>query len=161
MRKDFGHWECDLVVFKKGVKTNLITLRERQTRYMIAIKNENREAAGTALALINTVKMIKPYMKSITFDQGSEFKRYTWIKECLGTDIYFCEPGSPYQKGSVENGNGMIRIELPRTYPIDELKQKNITALVRNINNRPLKCLNYKTPTELFNQLTENKLYEY
>ncbi len=144
IRKDFGHWECDLVVFKKGVKTNLITLRERQTRYMIAIKNENREAAGTALALINTVKKIKPYIKSITFDQGSEFKRYGWIKECLETDIYFCEAGSPYQKGSVENGNGLIRIELPRTYPVEGLKQRHITTLIKNINNRPLKCLNYK-----------------
>lgn len=65
-REEFGHWECDLMVFKKGVKTNLITLRERQTRYMIAIKNENREASGTALVLINTVKKIKPYIKSIT-----------------------------------------------------------------------------------------------
>lgn len=159
-REEFGHWECDLMVFKKGVKTNLITLRERQTRYMIAIKNENREASGTALALINTIKKIKPYIKSITFDQGSEFKRYEWIKECLEADIYFCEAGSPYQKGSVENGNGTIRVELPRTYPIEDLKQKSVTALIKNINNRPLKCLNYKTPTELFNQLTENKLYE-
>ena len=154
-RKDFGHWECDLMVFRKGVKTNLITLRERQTRYMIAIKNKNREAASTALALINTVKNIKPYIKSITFDQGSEFMRYEWIKDCLKADIYFCEAGSPYQKGSVENGNGTIRIELPRTYPIDDLKQKEITTLLKNINNRPLKCLNYQTPAELFNQQKE------
>ena len=76
--------------------------------------------------------------------EWKEFKRYGWIKECLETDIYFCEAGSPYQKGSVENGNGLIRIELPRTYPVEGLKQRHITTLIKNINNRPLKCLNYK-----------------
>lgn len=159
-RKDFGHWECDLMIFKRGIKANLITRRERHTRYMIAIKNENKEASGTALTLINTVKTIKPHIKSITFDQGSEFKRYDWIKNCLEADIYFCEAGSPYQKGSVENGNGVIRVELPRSYPLDDLKQKDIISLVKNINNRPLKCLDYETPSELFKRLTEKKFYE-
>ena len=89
---------------------------------MIAIKNLNKTASGTALTLISTVKNIKKHIKSITFDQGSEFNKYQWIKECFGTDIYFCKPASPYQKGAVENGNGVIRAELPRNYDIAKLK---------------------------------------
>lgn len=86
-REEFGHWECDLMVFKKGKRENLITLRERKS--LVAIKNQSREAAGTALTLISNIKNIKHLVKSITFDQGSEFKKYPWIKECLNADIYF------------------------------------------------------------------------
>lgn len=152
-RNEFGHWEADLMVFKRGIKTNLITLRERKSRYLITIKNQNKEASGTALSLINTVKNIKEYIKSITFDQGSEFTKYQWIKDCLNTDIYFCEPASPHQKGAIENVNGVLRTELPRTFDIDNLKQRTLIKITNKINNRPLKCLNYRTPIELFNDL--------
>lgn len=67
-RQEFGHWECDLMIFKRGTKANLITFRERHSRFMMAIKNLNKTASGTALALILTVKKLKPYIKSITFD---------------------------------------------------------------------------------------------
>ncbi len=149
-REEFGHWEGDLMMFKQGIKGNLITLRERKTRFIVAIKNIDKTASGTALTLISTVKTIKKHLKSITFDQGSEFKKYEWINECFNTKIYFCKPASPYQKGTVENGNGVIRAELPRNYDIAKLKQKHLSKLIEEINNRPLKCLEYKTPQEMF-----------
>lgn len=149
-REEFGHWECDLMVFKRGVQSNLITLRERKSRLVIAIKNADKSAEGTAMTLINILKSIKQFIKSITFDQGSEFMRHTWIRDCLDADIYFCEPASPEQKGTVENGNGVIRVELPREVNIDELKQKDIKHITAEINDRPLKCLGYQTPHELF-----------
>lgn len=151
-REEFGHWEGDLMMFKQGIKGNLITLRERKSRFIIAIKNTDKTASGTALTLISTVKKLKKYLKSITFDQGSEFNKHQWIKECFGTDIYFCTPASPYQKGAVENGNGVIRVELPRNYDVAKLKQKHVAQLVSEINSRPLKCLGYKTPQEIFQQ---------
>ncbi len=149
-REEFGHWEGDLMMFKQGIKGNLITLRERKSRYIIAIKNLNKTATGTALTLISSVKKIKKHIKSITFDQGSEFNKYQWIKECFATDIYFCKPASPYQKGAVENGNGVIRAELPRDYNIELLKHKHIAELIDEINNRPLRCLGYLSPNEQF-----------
>ena len=103
-----------------------LTLRERKTCFIVAIKNLNKTASGTALTLISTVKNIKKYIKSITFDQGSEFNKYLWIKDCVDIDIYFCKPASPYQKGAVENGSGVIRAELPREYDMAKLKQKHI-----------------------------------
>ena len=161
-REEFGHWEGDLMMFKQGIRSNLITLRERKTRFIIAIKNLNKTASGTALTLISTVKNIKQFIKSITFDQGFEFNKYQWIKDCIATDIYFCEPASPYQKGAVENGNGVIRAELPREYDVSKLKQKHIANLISEINNRPLKCLDYKSPHEMFTFYVEsNKTVSY
>lgn len=154
-RQEFGHWECDLMMFKRGIKTNLITLRERQSRFMVAIKNLNKTASGTALALISTVKKLKPHIKSITFDQGSEFQKYPWIRDCLSTEIYFCQPASPYQKGAIENGNGVVRAELPRSTNINDIKQRSINRLITEINDRPLRCLDYKTPTEIFSLYKE------
>ncbi len=151
-REEFGHWEGDLMMFKQGIKGNLITLRERTSRFIVAIKNVDKTASGTALTLISTAKKLKKHLKSITFDQGTEFNKYQWITECFGTEIYFCKPASPYQKGAVENGNGVIRTELPRSYDISLLRQKHIAKLTDEINNRPLKCLNYQTPQEVFMQ---------
>jgi len=151
-REEFGHWEGDLMIFKRNVKSNLITLRERKSRYLIAIKNENKTASGTALTLISTVKNVKKAIHSITFDQGMEFQKFEWIKDCLNTDVYFCHPASPHEKGAIENVNGVIRVELPRSLNIDLLKQKDVLRITEEINNRPLKCLNYQTPAELFSE---------
>lgn len=139
-------------VISRGTRSNLITLRERTTRYLIAIKNENKTANGTALALISTVKNLKHQIQSITFDQGCEFQKYEWIKDCLETDVYFCHPGCPHEKGAIENVNGVIRVELPRNINLDELMQKDVLKITEEINNRPLKCLNYQTPAERFSE---------
>lgn len=69
--------------------------------------------------------------------------KYEWIKDCLKSDIYFCEPASPPQKGAIENANGNIRVEFPRSTNIDELKQRTVSTTVKNINNRPFKLQNY------------------
>lgn len=149
-RAVFGHWECDLMMFKCSTKINLITIRERKTRFMIAIKNSSKHADVTAINIISTLTKIKNHVSSITFDQGSEFLRYSAVKDCIQADIYYCDPGSPYQKGSVENGNGVIRCIYPRDSQITDINQKQINKTVTEINRRPLKCLGYRTPKEAF-----------
>jgi len=153
-KKVFGHWECDLMIFKRGTKTNLMTLCERKSRYVMAVKNPNKTAKGTALTLLNQLKRFKSHVHSITFDQGSEFLKYRWLQACLGTTIYFCDPGSPHQKGGVENINGVIRVLLPRETPIEAISQTKLDKLVKEINSRPLKCLDYQTPQEVFDVMT-------
>ena len=88
-REKFGHWECDLMIFKRGIKSNLITLRERKSRYLLAIKNADKTAQGTALTLISSLKSYKGAIKSITFDQGGEFLKYEWIKTARHRAYYF------------------------------------------------------------------------
>ena len=134
----FGHWECDLMIFKQGIKGNLITLRERVSRYLLSIKNANKTAKGTALVIISTLKGYKSYINSITFDQGSEFQRYDWIKDCLETKIYFCETGAPVQKGAVEYVNGVIRAALRRSLNNDAIKHDDIIKLTGEMIEKPM-----------------------
>ncbi len=157
-RESFGHWECDLMIFNKNTKCNLITLRERKTRFVIVIKNNNKLAYDTASNIIRKLKQFSKYVKSITFDQGSEFFRYNWLKKTLGTEIYFCNPASPYQKGEIENVNGIIRVHFPRNIDIGLVSQNRIDALARNINNRPMECHNYSTAMEVFNKAIGYKI---
>ncbi len=149
-REIFGHWECDLMVFKKGMKGNLITLTERQSRYSISIKNPDRKSHPTAFGIITALKKIKSYVHSITFDQGTEFSQFELIKDCLETKIYFCAPASPHEKGGIENRNGVIRTVYPRNHDIMKTPQKEIDSVIASINERPMLCLNYRSPKKLF-----------
>lgn len=105
-RSEFGHWEGDLMVFSKGISGNLITLRERKSRFMVAIRNETKQAKKTASKIINALSVFNDKVKSLTFDNGNEFYDHQRIAEKLSLKTYFCDPYKSYQKGSVENGIG-------------------------------------------------------
>jgi transposase, IS30 family len=140
------------MVFHRGTKHNLITLRECKTRFLIVIKNESKKARTTAINIISAVSKYKDTFKSITFDQGSEFMRYDLVKSCLDASIYFCNPSSPYQKGSLENVNAVLRCHFPRSKDIKDIEEVFVKKVCREINNRPMKCLNYLTPLEVFSE---------
>ena len=138
------------MIFQRGVKQNLITLVERMTRFTIAIKNDNKQTKPTILAIIKRLTRFKSHVKSITFDQGSEFSCFHWLEESLEADIYFCDPASPHQKGSIENRNGVIRTILPRNHDILALRQTTLDQLVNGINARPMRCLGFDSPASCF-----------
>lgn len=94
----------------------------------------------------------KMAFNSITFDNGSEFFAHLDIVKALGGSTFFCDPYKSWQKGSVENGNGVLRFELPRTTPINGMSQKEINRLVQRINRRPMKCLGYRSSEKVFNE---------
>lgn len=152
-RKIIGHWEGDLMQFGKKTQTNLITLRERRSRYMIAIKNPNRKAEATALRIIVALDNFKGNkVKSLTFDNGFEFAKHEKIAKKLQVNTYFCDPYKSYQKGSIENGNKQLREWLPKDLSIDYVPQSTINSKIKLINQRPMKCLSYFTPSEIFHQ---------
>lgn len=149
-REEYGHWEGDLVLFTNS-ESNLITLRERKSRVFLAIKNQSKHADTTSKNIIKKFKgRKKTLIETLTFDNGGEFARHEDIAKALRVDIFFCDPYSSYQKGSVENGNGVLRYDLPRSADIDSLSQKQIDKIVDKINNRPMKCLGFRTPAEIF-----------
>jgi IS30 family transposase len=149
-RLEIGHWEGDLMCFKKGIKTNLITIRERVSRYMVAVKNPSKHAGPTAEKIIERLKkMSNRLIKSITFDNGSEFSKHEEIAKQLKAKTYFCEPYKSYQKGSIENGNNELRKWFPRDLDTKFIKSKRIQKYIKCLNNRPMKCLGYKTPVEV------------
>jgi len=149
-RDEFGHWEGDLVLFSHS-NTNLITLRERKSRVFLAIKNPSKHADITSKNIIKKFKGRKKILiETLTLDNGGEFAKHEDIAKALRIDTFFCDPYSSDQKGSVENGNGVLRYDLPRSANIDSLSQKQIDKIVDKINNRPMKCLGFKTPSEVF-----------
>jgi IS30 family transposase len=146
-----GHWEGDLLF--GGRSSQIATLVERQTRYVMLVKVASNDTATVVNALIkNARKLPLELYKSLTWDRGHEMaghKRFT-----LATDIqvYFCDPRSPWQRGSNENTNGLLRQYLPKGIDISSYSQAKLNAVARQLNERPRKTLGYQTPAEMFSQ---------
>jgi IS30 family transposase len=146
-----GHWEGDLLFGSRS--SQIATLVERQTRYVMLVKLEAKDTETVVSALIKTArKLPQELSKSLTWDRGKEMmghKRFT-----LATDIqvYFCDPRSPWQRGSNENTNGLIRQYLPKGIDISNYSQAQLNAVARQLNERPRKTLGFRTPAEMFSQ---------
>ena len=147
-----GHWEGDLLF--GCINTQIATLVERCTRYVMLVKVAGKDTETVVNALIkNARKMPQELYKSLTWDRGHEMadhKRFT-----LATDIsvYFCDPHSPWQRGSNENTNGLLRQYFPKGIDISNYTQAQLNAVARKLNERPRKTLNYETPPEKSSQL--------
>lgn len=146
-----GHWEGDLLF---GNSTSLIaTLVERHTRYVMLAKVASKDTKTVIDALIKQAnKLPQELYKSLTWDRGREMadhKRFT-----LATDIkvYFCDPYSPWQRGTNENTNGLLRQYFPKGTDISNHSQAQLNAVARQLNQRPRKTLNYETPAQRFHQ---------
>lgn len=146
-----GHWEGDLLCGSGS--SQIATLVERHTRYVMLVKVANKDAETVANALIkNARKLPQELYKTLTWDRGTEMadhKRFT-----LATDIkvYFCDPQNPWQRGTNENTNGLLRQYFPKGTDISTYSQTRLNAVARKLNARPRKTLNYETPAERFSQ---------
>jgi IS30 family transposase len=146
-----GHWEGDLL-FGSG-NSQIATLVERHTRYVMLVKIARKDTQTVIDALIKHAgKLPQELYKSLTWDRGKELadhKRFT-----LATDIqvYFCDPRSPWQRGSNENTNGLLRQYFPKGMDISGYSQAQLNAVARRLNERPRKTLNYETPAQRFYQ---------
>jgi IS30 family transposase len=147
-----GHWEADAMLFSTAGQAVLVA-HERRSRITLVIRPPSLKAEPTAKALAAILKSMPPDMlRTITFDNGTEFARHYRLTEQLGIDTYFCDTRSPWQKGGVENAIGRLRRALPRKTNLDALSNKAIDKLVSHYNNTPRKCLGFQTPAEAFLQ---------
>jgi IS30 family transposase len=146
-----GHWEGDLLCGSGN--SQIATLVERHTRYVMLVKVERKDTETVINALIKTArKLPQELYKSLTWDRGSEMadhKRFT-----LATDIqvYFCDPQNPWQRGTNENTNGLLRQYFPKGTDLSAYSQAKLNGVARQLNQRPRKTLDYETPAERFNQ---------
>jgi len=149
-RDEPGHWEGDTIVGSKQ-EGFIVTLVERSARVLHAVKTETKKAKEVAQAIINAL-LDRPisWVKTITLDNGTEFAKHEQVTEELGAKVYFADPYAAYQRGTNENTNGLIRRYLPKGKSFKDLTQKQLDFIVEQINNRPRKCLGYRTPNEVF-----------
>lgn len=147
---EFGHWEGDLMSFMKNSQ-HILVLRERTSMLTRSAVLPNKTAAETAKA-INLIfnKMPKKALKTITFDNGTEFTNHEDVSKKSGLDIYFCDPYSSWQKGGVENSNGRLRRDLPRSTDVKAMRKEEFDEVLDNYNDTPRKNLNWLTPNEIF-----------
>ena len=149
-RDQFGHWEGDLMQFRTQ-RGNLLTLCERKTRFTVATPLKTKTAEETERALRAILGSLPPpARRTITFDNGSEFALHRNLTKALPTEAFFCDPHSPWQRGTIENTNGIFRRDMPRKTQISNYSHRDIDELAWAINSTPRKCLDFKTPAETF-----------
>lgn len=150
-REDPGDWETDLIVSKASRKA-LQVCAERTSRLTRIKKLENKTAVQSREALENILKGYPQRLRrSITYDNGLENIEHGKLNKAIGTRSYFCEPYHSWEKGTVENTNGLIRRFLPKKTDFAKISEEKIAEIELWLNNRPRKCLGFRTPAEVFN----------
>ncbi len=160
-RDQFGHRECDLVVFRKEFgKANVTSLVERVSRFAVVLKNPDRQSKPVMEALIESLSPLPANARrSITFDRGTEFRAWQHLKDGLGVDPWFCDLRSPWQKGTVESTNNRLRRYLPRKADPTAFTNRYSRSICDPLNATPRKCLGYQTSAEVFRaKLMEREL---
>ena len=152
-----GHWEGDLILGKNGTSA-IGTLVERSTRFCLLVHLPGRrDAATVAQAMIATMGDLPAQLRrSLTWDQGSEMGRHADIALATGLDIYFCDPHSPWQRGSNENTNGLLRQYFPKSTVLSGHSRAHLDHVAAELNGRPRQTLSWRTPAEALNDLLSN-----
>lgn len=150
-RSEIGHWEADQIIGARN-RSSLLTLTERVTRYAIGVTMPNGYCAEEMVAgLVDGLERIPaPLLKSITFDQGSEWANWQEIAVSYGIAAWFCEPHSPWQRGQIENQNRQWRWWFPRGMRLDLLDPAQVDAAGDIINNQRCRSLGYQSPAMLY-----------
>ena len=149
-RSRYGHWEGDTV---EGAhkRSFLVTLVDRKSRYGLIGKALNKSSATTN-ALIRQMlgRLPERLRRTATLDNGTEFSGFAELEEKLEMDLYFAHPYSPWERGSNEQFNGLLRMFLPKGTDFRHVSEQRLAGIEALLNNRPRKCLNYRTPAEVF-----------
>ena len=153
-----GHWEGDLI---KGAmnRSSVGTLIERTSRFVMLVKLDGGTAPKVLEGFERRLKSVPESLrKTMTYDQGSEMALHQTLSKNLRMDIFFCDPHSPWQRGSNENANGLIREFLPKGSDLSKVSYQQLTAIEHSLNHRPRKILGFRTPHEVFSQLKLDQL---
>jgi IS30 family transposase len=146
-----GHWEGDLIIGSHN--SQIATLVERHTRYVMLVRVPSKDTKTVIDALIKHAhKLPRELYKSLTWDRGKEMADHQRFSLDTDIKVYFCDPRSPWQRGSNENTNGLLRQYFPKGMDLSDIHQNRLNAIARQLNGRPRKTLNFRTPAERFDQ---------
>ena len=146
-----GHWEGDLLFGSNN--SQIATLVERHTRYVMLAKVDRKDSETVINALIKQAhKLPRELYKSLTWDRGSEMAEHKRFSLATDIKVYFCDPQHPWQRGSNENTNGLLRQYFPKGMDLSNVSQAKLNAVARRLNERPRKTLDFETPAERFDQ---------
>jgi IS30 family transposase len=147
-RKSVGHWEGDLVSGSNN--THIATLVDRKSRFTIILKLAGKDAESVHQALLATFKKMPIlYRKSLTWDRGMELAKHADLTKEIGMPVYFCDPQCPWQRGTNENTNSLIRQYFPKKTDLSPHTQKRLNEVATELNERPRKTLKFKTPSHI------------
>ena len=151
-----GHWEGDLIIGKSH-QSAVGTLVERTSRYLVLAHLKQHTAENTRLSFTRKLNDVPEAMKkSLTYDQGKEMSQHKIMAKDLNIGIYFCDPHSPWQRGTNENTNGLVRQYLPKGTDLSHQSQEDLDKIALSINTRPRKILGFKTPQEVYFELLDS-----
>ena len=140
-----GHWEGDLLM--GGTGSQIATLVERHTRYVMLVKIDSKDTATVTKALAKAIRRLPAELRrSLTWDRGSEMAAHKDFTIATDVQVYFCDPRSPWQRGSNENTNGLLRQYFPKGMDLSNVTQTHLNAVARRLNERPRETLNWRSP---------------
>jgi IS30 family transposase len=145
-----GHWEGDLLVGKRG--TQIATLVERQSRFVLLARLPAADSATVVAAVARRIRHLPAALRqSLTWDRGKEMAQHRRFTIATDIQVYFCDPQSPWQRGSNENTNGLLRQYFPKGTDLKTVTQRQLDAVALKLNTRPRATLDWRTPAEVFN----------
>ena len=151
-RERFGDWEGDTMEGGKG-SGGIATHVERECRYLLAAKLIDKKAATMTQQSIRYFRKVpKILLQTLTLDNGKEFTQFKKLERKTGLKVYFADPYAAWQRGTNENTNGLLRQYFPKGTDFRNISEKEVAIVVKKLNNRPRKCLNYQTPYEVYCQ---------
>ena len=148
-RSRVGDWELDTII-GKGHKQAIVSLTERKSRLTLIAKVKRKSAELVSLSVQRLLEPIAAKVFTLTSDNGKEFARHQKISTVLQADFYFAHPYSSWERGLNENTNGLIRQYFPKKHDFTTITEKDISMVINKLNNRPRKCLGFKTPNQVF-----------
>lgn len=147
-RERIGDWEGDTMLGKQESQA-IVTLVERKSRFLVARKVPRRKAEPVRNAIISGLAGFDDFVQTLTFDNGKEFALHNEVGVVLNAETYFADASAPWQRGANENTNGLLRQYVPKSESLDDLSEAELQSYVDKLNDRPRKCLGWKTPKQV------------
>src|SRR5260221_1676729 len=156
-RKRTGDWEGDTIIGSHDGGAVIASMVERKSRYTVLAKSKNKTTAAVISNINQHMMPIAEMVFTVTLDNGKEFSQHEVMSAMLNADIFFAKPYHSWERGLNENTNGLVRQYFPKNIPFDRITDDDLQSVAKKLNNRPRKCLDYKTPFEIFSRSCERR----